>query len=938
MNLSYEKFLQTFPHASGRTARYGIAVVSSVSALLVCLLLEGALSERLPLALFMIPVMVSAWFGGLGPGLLAALLSGLAGDYFLTKPHFPFSNFDMADRQRLALFLTISGLLAWLIETTRVARQRVGAGARDAVQRHIELEEQIVERDRAREERELLITERERLIAELETERARLKAIVEHIPAGVILAEAPAGQIVMVNPQVEQILGRTVGMSPDIESYREWLTYEVNDRPVQGHESVLARTLQGEDLPSREILYHRGDGKKAWIRVRGAPINDPSGKIVGGVDLITDIDEEKRAREALRVNQERLNLAQKVARLGSFEWNLQTDEVIRSEGTEALYGLPPGGFRGGYEAWLKCVHPEDRPHAEQAVRRALVDGEYDIDAEWRVVWPDGSNHWIHARGKVFFDDAGRPLRLIGVDIDVTERKRAEEELCESEQRLETALEAAKLGSCHLDFRTNEFTSSAAHKANFGRAPDDHFTYEDLIETIHPDDRERVIERIEQTIQNREVYQDEYRVIWPDGSLHWIAARGRRAYGADGQPLYCDGVTLDLTELKQMEESLRRQTEALREADRRKDDFLATLAHELRNPLAPLRNAVQILSLRGDDSAVVAQTNDLMDRQIQQMARLVDDLLEVSRIGQGKISLQKAPVDLADVVATAVETSRPLIESHRHRLTVSLPDRPVRVEADAARLAQVLSNLLNNAAKYTEDGGRIDLIVERTPKEAVLRVRDNGVGIAREMLPQVFDMFMQVESSTDRSQGGLGIGLTLVRRLVEMHGGKIEVRSAGLGKGSEFLVRLPTLAEPAPESARKTPEASSASSAKGPRRMLVVDDNVDSAESMALVLRLQGHEVRLAYDGQSALEEAQSFRPEVMFLDLDLPKMDGYEVARRLRLEPAMRYMTLVAMTGYGQEEDRQRTQEAGFQLHLVKPVDFSKVEELLSSALEKYAL
>ena len=474
--------------------------------------------------------------------------------------------------------------------------------------------------------------------------------------------------------------------------------------------------------------------------------------------------------------------------------------------------------------------------------------------------------------------------------------------------------------------------------SFGRAPDDHFTYEDQIETIHPDDRERVIGRIEQTMQNREEYQDEYRVIWPDGSLHWIAASGRRVYGADGQPLYCDGVTLDLTERRQMEESLRRQAEALREADRRNDDFLATLAHELRNPLAPLRNAVQILALRGDDSAVVAQTNELMDRQIQQMVRLVDDLLEVSRIGRGKISLQKAPVDLAEVVATAVETSRPLIDSHRHKLTVMLPDRPVRVEADAARLAQVLSNLLNNAAKYTEDGGRIELIAQQTPKEAVLRVRDNGVGIAPEILPQLFDMFMQVESSTDRSQGGLGIGLTLVRRLVEMHGGKIEARSAGLGKGSEFLVRLPALAEPAPESAQNPPEASSASSAKGARRMLVVDDNVDSAESMALVLRLQGHEVRLAYDGQSALEEAQSFRPEVMFLDLDLPKMDGYEVARRLRLEPAMRYMTLVAMTGYGQEEDRQRTKEAGFQLHLVKPVDFNKVEELLSSALENYAL
>jgi CheY-like chemotaxis protein len=251
------------------------------------------------------------------------------------------------------------------------------------------------------------------------------------------------------------------------------------------------------------------------------------------------------------------------------------------------------------------------------------------------------------------------------------------------------------------------------------------------------------------------------------------------------------------------------------------------------------------------------------------------------------------------------------------------------------MAQVVSNLLNNAAKYTEDGGRIELIAERTPREAVLRVRDNGVGIAPEMLPQVFDMFRQIEISTDRSQGGLGIGLTLVRRLVEMHGGKIEAHSAGLGKGSEFLARLPALAEPAPDSAGKSAEASSASPTKGSRRMLVVDDNVDSAESMAVLLRLHGHEVGLAYDGQSALEEAYAFRPEVMFLDLDLPKMDGYEVARRLRMEPAMKDMTLVAITGYGQEEDLQHTQEAGFQLHMVKPVDFDKVEALLASLDDK---
>src|SRR5215468_425189 len=436
MRLPYSNLLQIFPTGPSRTARYGLAIVSSWGALIVCLPLERALSENLALTLFIIPVAVSAWYGGLGPGLLATLLCGLANQYILTGPNFAFTDFDMADWKRLTLFLITGGILTWLIETTRIARQRGEARAREDEQKRIEFEAQIAERERAR-------VERERLIAELETERARLKAIVEHIPAGVILAEAPSGRIVMVNPQMERIIGRPMVLSPDIESYRESLTYEVNERPVEGRESVLARTLQGEVVASREILFHRGDGVKAWVRVSGAPIRDAGGKIVGGVDLITDIDAEMRAREALRVNQERLNLAQKSARLGSFEWNIQTGEVIWSEETEALYGLPPGGFSGDYEAWAKLVHPEDRPHAEQAVRRALVDGEYN--AEWRVVWPDGSIHWIITRGKVFFDDAGRPLRLIGVDIDITERKRGREKLRESEQRLELALEAAKLG-------------------------------------------------------------------------------------------------------------------------------------------------------------------------------------------------------------------------------------------------------------------------------------------------------------------------------------------------------------------------------------------------------------------------------------------------------------------------------------------------------------
>src|SRR5262245_39127347 len=368
MRSSYDKFLQTFPPASSGLARYGMAILSSGVTLVICLFLNEALSGSLPLTLFIIPVVVSAWFGGLGPGLLATLLCGLASDYFLTEPHFSFFSMDTADWERLMLFLAASGLLNWLIMMMRSARQEVEARARDAVQRQIELEAQIAERERAR-------AERERLIAELETERARLNAIVEHIPAGVLLAEAPGGRIIMGNPQVERILGHPAVFSSDIESYRDWLNYDVNGRRVDGRESVLARTLEGEVVTGQEILYHRGDGKDAWISVSGAPISDAIGHIVGGVVLITDIDKEKRASEALRINQERLNLAQQAAQAGPFEWNFSANSIIWSEETEAIFGLAPGSFGGLYEDWVKRVHPDDVARAEEDLRRAIMDRE-----------------------------------------------------------------------------------------------------------------------------------------------------------------------------------------------------------------------------------------------------------------------------------------------------------------------------------------------------------------------------------------------------------------------------------------------------------------------------------------------------------------------------------------------------------------------------------
>lgn len=371
---------------------------------------------------------------------------------------------------------------------------------------------------------------------------------------------------------------------------------------------------------------------------------------------------------------------------------------------------------------------------------------------------------------------------------------------------------------------------------------------------------------------------------------------------------------------------------LERAGRQKDEFLAMLAHELRNPLAPIYNAVQILAVRGRDPEEVERVRRLIERQLHQVVRLVDDLLDMSRITRGKLSLWKKPVALARVVATAVETSRPLIESKGHELTVTVPEAPLQVCADAARLAQIVSNLLNNAAKYTETAGRIDLTVERLEGEACVRVRDTGIGIAPELLPRVFDLFMQAESSLDRAQGGLGVGLALVRRLVEMHGGAVEAHSAGIGQGTEMVVRLPLLTGPgAKEAGAGAPApARQMETAAEPLRILIVDDNEDSAESLAVLMELAGHEVRTAFEGLSALEEARTFRPDAVLLDIGMPKLDGYEVARRLRQEPGMDGVLLLAMTGYGQEEDRRRSREAGFDHHLVKPVDLNQLRGLLT--------
>jgi signal transduction histidine kinase/ActR/RegA family two-component response regulator len=386
--------------------------------------------------------------------------------------------------------------------------------------------------------------------------------------------------------------------------------------------------------------------------------------------------------------------------------------------------------------------------------------------------------------------------------------------------------------------------------------------------------------------------------------------------------------------RQIQEHLRQRAEALRESDRCKNEFLAILAHELRNPLAPLRNGVEVLNLHGTSDSTVVKIRDIFDRQVQQMSRLLDDLLDVSRIALGKIVLQKQRINLAGLLTHAAQMSEPLLKSRDLHFEVIPPTGDAWLEGDLVRLTQVITNLLNNAAKYTDRGGRIRLEGAREDNKVVIRVRDTGVGISAELLPHIFDLFTQAEWPTDRSQGGLGIGLALVRRLVEMHGGEITVSSSGTGQGSEFIVRLPGLpTASANEESRPSRENDTTGLAPLRRRILAVDDSADAADSLALLLRVQGHDVRVAYEGTTALRIATEFQPDVVLLDIGLPRLDGYEVGRRLREQAGGDHFLLVALTGYGQDEDRQRSAAAGFDAHLVKPVDLATLGQLLSVPL-----
>jgi len=514
------------------------------------------------------------------------------------------------------------------------------------------------------------------------------------------------------------------------------------------------------------------------------------------------------------------------------------------------------------------------------------------------------------------------------------------ELLAQKERLRFALSAGGLGSWELNLGTLELSCSELCKANFGRHPEQGFSYSELKKAIHPLDRERVSEAIERSVSTGADYDQEHRVVWANGEHHWVMMRGRAIFDGRGGALRLVGVSFDVTERQRMHEALQesrselaRQAEELRRANQRKDEFLATLAHELRNPLAPIRTGMELLH-ESPDNVAREHTLSVMQRQVSHMVRLIDDLLDVSRITRGKLELAREPVSLATAIDSAVEASRPLIERKRHELHVELGDSSLALDADLTRIAQVIGNLLNNASNYTPPGGRIELRAEREGDWALIRVRDNGIGIPPDRLEEVFEMFSQINRTLERSQGGLGIGLALVRRLVEMHGGSVHAESPGPGQGSTFTVRLPLAPAGAAEVSVPSPAFAQA---KQQQRVLVVDDNEDAAELLSLCLEQEGYLTAIAHDGPSALSAVGSFRPQIVILDIGLPGMSGYDVARALRQDERFSALALIALTGWGTPGDKEKALDAGFDLHLTKPVDARGLNGALSQLENKAA-
>jgi PAS domain S-box-containing protein len=759
--------------------------------------------------------------------------------------------------------------------------------------------------------------------------------LFEHAACG-LLVTTPDGWILRVNATFCSWLGYNAPELAEAKHVQDLLTadskvfHQTHWSPLLQMQGSMAEVKlnmlhrDGHMVPMLLNAVRRDHGESSYLEVAVLIVADrhkyEQDLLLARRNAEASVAAHQLAQKELQESRDVLSLAMRGARMGAWSHESKSGKFWWSRELEALAGYAEGRFAKMPGGFFELIHPGDLIALNEAVDHAVASGD-DYVAEFRFLHASGDWCWMEGRGRATYDERGEPLTVYGLGIDITERKQAQTVLLRQAAIFEHLSDAIVI----TDLRGNITDFNVGGERMLG------YRLREIlgkhVSIFHPpEDALRIRREVFASLGAYGTWRGELPFVRRDGSRGVCETVVKPLANERGDIYGAVSINRDITERRHAEQQLTRLNAELSNADRRKDEFLATLAHELRNPLAPMRNVLEILRAKEFSDPQLNWSRDVFSRQLQHMTHLVDDLLEVSRITQGKLELRKQRLELARAMQSAVEAARAIVQASDHRLSVTLSPEPLFLDADPTRISQMILNLLNNAAKYTPPGGSISLTAHREGNQAVIAVRDSGIGIPREHLNSVFEMFSQLAPALDRSQGGLGIGLALVRGLAELHGGTVAAFSNGPGAGSEFVIRLPLSSSadaPADSTEPDKPPAAGL-------RIVIVDDNADAADSLAMVLELEGHQVRTASDGVAGLAVIAEFAPQAVILDIGLPLLNGYEVARRVRNDYPDAGIRLIAVTGWGQQQDKQTAVEAGFDHHFTKPVDPSELQRVLS--------
>jgi PAS domain S-box-containing protein len=778
-------------------------------------------------------------------------------------------------------------------------------------------------------------------------------------------------RLVYVNRQVAEILGYTQEelQAKPLQSLLQQMHHEDFVR-LSSHFKNLNSSRDGEVI-TFEFQYPQANGEWRWLCSYDTVLRRTSEglpqRILG---IIQDITEQRRTEVALRQSKQKFELAAAAVNCLIYDWDFQRQVVERTQGLTQILGYKVEEAEPTKKWWKSRIHPEDQASVSEQFRVSMAQGNR-FRMEYRVRHKDSRYLWVEDQGFGVRDAAGRLVRIVGTVIDISDvydelrlRKQAEIDLKESEEQIRITTTAANLGMWFWNLTADELVWTQKCKALFGFSPDAEITYEVFLNSLHPEDRQRTHEAVTCALENKTEYNIEYRTIWSDGSVHWIAAKGGAFYDGEGKPVRMMGTAQDISQTKQLEIELRQQAEELNQINNIKDQFLAILSHELRSPLNPILGWAKLLKTRKFDEKATYRALDTIERNAKLQIQLIDDLLDVSRVLRGKLTLNFAAVELTSVIDAAVETVRLSAEAKSIQLTTQLDSNIAQILGDSYRLQQVVGNLLTNAVKFTPQGGRVEVRLSfvkggqgdeddgcevslkvqktklrtqnsalQTQHQALIQVIDTGFGISPEFLPHVFEYFRQADSSTTRKFGGLGLGLAIVRHLVELHGGTVNADSPGEGKGATFTVKLPVMKNE--QNTNQNDFESQACANLEGVKILVVDDDADARDFLSFLLQEYGAIATVAASATEALTLLPQSQPDLLISDLGMPEMDGYSLIRQIRTMSQQQggKIPAIALTAYAGDSDREKVLAAGFQKHLPKPVEPDELIEAIADLL-----